>query len=102
MNPDVVASPVNFWLYLSVLAMALAVLAFVLYRRELQRSERLLEDVARLTQQASQDLLQERSSGLLTRAGFDAALDQAMHSVDSHGWHFQCSLHCAGQLWAAE
>ena len=88
MNPEVVASPVSIWMYVSVVAMALAVLGFSLYRRELRRSERLLEDIERMTQQASQDLLQERSSGLLTRAGFDAALDQAMHSVDSHGGTF--------------
>ena len=88
MNPEVVASPVSIWMYVSVVAMALAVLGFSLYRRELRRSERLLEDIERMMQQASQDLLQERSSGLLTRAGFDAALDQAMHSVDSHGGTF--------------
>ena len=92
MNPVVAAAPVNFWMLFSgvlvVVSVALAAVGLRMYRREVQRSERLLKDIERMTNQASQDLLCDKSSGLLTRAGFDAALDKAMQSVDTKGGTF--------------
>ena len=75
----------NPWLYLFFVALALSALGFVLYFRERSRLLQLRQEVQHATSQASRELVHDKVTGLLTRAGFEAALDQAVQKADAQG-----------------
>ncbi len=80
------------WLGLLAASLVLASLAAMMYLRERQRNLALSAELAKVSMQMSAQLVRDPETGLLTRSGFDAALDTWAQKVDRNGGGF-CVLY---------
>lgn len=84
----------NVLVALSLVCLFIAVVFAVLYLRERQHRLRLVVELARVSDDISKSLIRDDLTGLLSRSGFDAALDKATRRVDTAGGAF-CVLYVA-------
>lgn len=92
MNAILFFDGMNPWLGFFLAGMIFASFMLVMFMRERQRSTSLAAQLGQISKKMQAQLEIEESTGLLTRFGFEAALDKGVQMVDRNGGHF-CVLY---------
>lgn len=85
MSASLLSDHTGAWLGLLAASLLLAAVMLGMYCRELQRRLALAVELDRVSKQLSSQLVRDKVTGLLTRPGFDAVLDQWVQKVDGSG-----------------
>lgn len=94
MSADILSDHMSAWIGLIAASLVIAAFMLGMYFRERRRRMILSEELDRVSTQRSVPLERDKLTGLLTRSGFDAALDKRIKSVEDSGEAF-CILYVA-------
>ena len=88
MIASILSDHMNAWIGLLAASLVLAAFMLGMYFRERQRRLILSKELERVLTQLSVQLERDKLTGLLSRSGFDAALDKRVESVENSGGTF--------------